>query len=103
MGLFGLILIQRLQCGPSRTVLTKHTGPCHGRVCESQSSEVGKSCVCVWLCVCGSVCGCLLGVLGGDSDGRAGNVPEGDGVGHLDGDAGGKCTDLLMYVHEKGV
>ena len=30
-------------------------------------------------------------------------MPEGDGVGHFDGDAGGKSTNLFMYVHEKSV
>jgi hypothetical protein len=66
-------------------------------VCESQSSEVERV-VCV--CVCGCVC---VGVLGGDSDCWASNVPERDGVGHFDGDTSGECTDLLMYVHEKCV
>ena len=40
---------------------------------------------------------------GSGHDGRAGDVPELDHVGHLHGDASGKSTNLLMHVHEKRV
>ena len=34
-------------------------------------------------------------------DGRASDVPEGDVVGHLQGDSSCERTDLLMDVHEE--
>jgi len=36
-------------------------------------------------------------------DGWACNLAEGDSVGHLVGHTSGKCTDLLMDVHEESV
>ena len=42
-------------------------------------------------------------VLGSHCDGGSSDVPEWDGVGHFDGDARGKSTNLFMYVHEKSV
>jgi hypothetical protein len=36
-------------------------------------------------------------------EGGASNVTEGYGVGHFNGDTSGKCTYLLMNVHEESV
>ena len=40
---------------------------------------------------------------GSGCDGGASNVPEGDVVGHLQGDSSCESTYLLMDVHEEGV